>query len=164
MNPLQYIGRYLLGQLSTSLVDNLFYTTQQPIRGSVVYCDLLFGQIEHSGIYVGDKQIVHRNGKGIIEKVTVNQFLAGTTGISVYVSCDANGHAVGNETTAQIAEAMLGQHSEYSLLDNNCHQFCSYCLSDEWSTSTFTLGQLKQEAKLYLNARQWRVWNLQYRN
>ena len=36
----------------------------QPEIGSVLYCDLAFGYMEHSGIYIGNRQIVHLNEIG----------------------------------------------------------------------------------------------------
>ncbi|ENI4128593.1 lecithin retinol acyltransferase family protein [Vibrio fluvialis] len=164
MNPLKVLGALGLTQLGKSLADNLFHTTQTPVRGSIVYCDLAFGYAEHSGVYVGNGRIIHRNGKGLIEAVSIHQFLADTTALSIYVSCNAHGHSIGSEFTAQIAEAMLGVQTDYSLLNENCHQFCSYCLSGDIFSNTFTLTQLKSDARAHIQANQWRVWDLRHRH
>ena len=164
MNPYNAIGSFLVGNLSKSLIQNLFWKTNSPIRGSIVYCDLAFGYAEHSGVYVGNGRIIHRNGKGLIEAVSVNQFLADTTAISIYISCNAQGSAVGSESCAQTAEGMLGVQTDYSLLNENCHQFCSYCLDGDIFSSTFTLTQLKRDAHAYIQASQWRVWDLRHRH
>ena len=164
MNPYNVIGSFLVGNLSKSLIQNLFWKTNSPIRGSIVYCDLAFGTAEHSGVYVGNGRIIHRNGNGLIEDVSVNQFLADTTAISIYISCNAQGGAVGSESCAQIAEGMLGVQTDYSLLNENCHQFCSYCLDGDMFSSTFTLTQLKRDARAHIQASQWRVWDLRHRH
>ncbi|MGR5151294.1 lecithin retinol acyltransferase family protein [Photobacterium swingsii] len=163
MNLVKIISVSLLENLAQSLYDNLFNKTPYPIRGSVVYCDLAFGHAEHSGIYIGDDQIVHRNKYGLIEIVSSRGFLAGTTAITIYVSCDCNGRAVGDEDIAILAESMVGSFHDYSLLSRNCHQFCSYCLNGNWSNSNVLLTQLKSEAKLFLRASQWRAWDLLHR-
>ncbi len=164
MNPYHAIGSFVLGSVSKSLIQNLFWKTNHPVRGSIVYCDLAFGYAEHSGVYVGDDRIIHRNGKGLIEAVSIRQFLADTTALSIYVSCNSQGRAVGNESTAQIAGAMLGVKTDYSLLNENCQQFCSHCLSGDIFSNTFTLTQLKRDAHAHIKASQWRVWDLKHRH
>ena len=164
MNPYNAIGSFLVGNLSKSLIQNFLWKTNSPVRGSIVYCDLAFGTAEHSGVYVGNGRIIHRNGNGLIEDVSVNQFLADTTAISIYISCNAQGSAVGSESCAQTAEGMLGVQTDYSLLNENCHQFCSYCLDGDIFSSTFTLTQLKRDAHAYIQASQWRVWDLRHRH
>ncbi|MFC3024267.1 lecithin retinol acyltransferase family protein [Vibrio zhugei] len=164
MNPYHLIGTFVLDRLSKSLIQNLFWKTNHPIRGSIVYCDLVFGYAEHSGVYVGGGRIIHRNGKGLIEAVSIRQFLADTTAISIYVSCDSYGNSTGSESTAQIAEAMLGMQTDYSLFNKNCHQFCSYCLSGDPLSNTFTLTQLKRDSCTHIQASQWRVWDLMHRH
>lgn len=164
MNPYHAIGSFVVGCLSKSLIQNLFWNTDGPVRGSIVYCDLAFGYAEHSGVYMGNGRIIHRNGKGLIEAASIRQFLADTTALSIYVSCNTQGRAIGNESTAQIAGAMLGVQTDYSLLNENCHQFCSHCLSGDIFSNTFTLTQLKRDAHAHIKASQWRVWDLKHRH
>jgi len=57
-----------------SIVDNTFRDKVKESKiKSVVYCDLFFGFAEYSGIYVGNNEIVHLNGKGKIEIVNPKQ-------------------------------------------------------------------------------------------
>ncbi|MEZ8358874.1 lecithin retinol acyltransferase family protein [Vibrio splendidus] len=125
-----------------------------------MYCDLAFGYAEHSGVYVGNGRIIHRNGKGLIEAASIRQFLADTSAITIYISCDANGTSVGFDDIANDAEALLGTQQAYSVLSKNCHQFCSYCITGSIHTNTFTLAQLKRDAREYIKASQWRAWDL----
>jgi hypothetical protein len=48
-----------------SFYDNSTFTYKSPAIGSLVFCQL--GPVEHSGIYIGNNQIVQLNGKGQIE-------------------------------------------------------------------------------------------------
>ncbi|MGO2089984.1 MAG: lecithin retinol acyltransferase family protein [Oceanisphaera sp.] len=164
MNLLTVVGSVFANNLSQSLIHNLFWKTDGPVRGSIVYCDLAFGAAEHSGVYVGNGRIIHRNGKGLIEAASIHQFLADTTALSIYVSCNEQGKAIGCEFTAKAAEAMLGVQTNYSLLNENCHQFCSYCLSGNTLSNTFTLTQLKHDVHTLIQGSQWRVWDLRLRH
>ena len=39
--------------LARSFIDNVIRDRVEPVIGSILYCDLALGYIEHSGIYVG---------------------------------------------------------------------------------------------------------------
>lgn len=114
-----------------SFIDHVFRDKVLPKQGSVVYCDLVFGYMEHSGIYVGNDEIVHLNRYGRIEKVSAEQFISGTTAMSIYVS-SSNGYAVGNRVVCHRALSMVGQTRHYNVLQNNCHQFTSGCLTGDF--------------------------------
>lgn len=146
--------------IAESLTDNLFRKTCGPIRGSIVYCDLVFGYAEHSGVYIGQDRIVHRNGKGMIEIVSSREFISNTSAITIYVSCDQYGNAVGCEDTALTAEAAVGNYGRYQLLGDNCHQFCSYCLTGDSFNQASLLMLLKIEASNLIGASEWRAWDL----
>lgn len=75
-----------IANFAESFIDNVIKDKVTPKAGSVVYCDLVFGYAEHSGIYVGGNKIVHLNKKGIIEKVSPKEFVEETTAMSIYVS------------------------------------------------------------------------------
>ncbi|OEE89426.1 hypothetical protein A1OQ_11650 [Enterovibrio norvegicus FF-162] len=145
--------------LVESLVDNVILDKTTPRRGSVVYCDLAFGYADHSGIYIGNGQIAHLNGKGMIELVPASQFIHDTTAISIYVSCDEDGDAIGDEVAAKNAEHYLGMETDYHLVWRNCHQFAAYCVSGDIENNTALLTQLKSESKFYQGTQKWRVWD-----
>ncbi|HNW16697.1 MAG TPA: hypothetical protein PKM15_08340, partial [bacterium] len=65
----------ILGNLGKSFVDNVLRDCVYPVKGSVVYCDLAFGSAEHSGIYIGNNEIVHLDGSGNVEIVDPKEFL-----------------------------------------------------------------------------------------
>ncbi|KAB0649572.1 hypothetical protein F7P73_18325 [Acinetobacter bohemicus] len=135
-----------------------------PVRGSVVYCDLTLGNgfAEHSGIYIGNKEIVHLNRHGQIEIVTPQQFISGATaGSEIYISCEGE-WAVGCEETADFAESMVGSTRNYNVLIDNCHQFSAGCLLQDSENPNNFLWFLKDEAKKRLGADNWRLWDKNY--
>lgn len=146
-----------------SFVDNVIRDKVSPCIGSLVYCDLVMGRAEHSGIYIGKDKIVHLNGDGIIEVVYPDEFLnrldGWNTAISIYVSCH-DGDAVGSANVAERAERMVGRKRDYNLLLDNCHQFSFGCLSGNFENSCNSFRQLKQESNRHIGADEWRVWDL----
>lgn len=143
--------------LGESLIDHVCRGKVLPKLGSVVYCDLLFGYMEHSGIYVGNDEIVHLNRHGRIEKVSAEQFISGTTAMSIYVS-SSNGYAVGNRVVCHRALSMVGQTRDYNVFFDNCHQFTSGCLTGDFENGDIFLSLLKEQSKKALRADEWRVW------
>lgn len=134
-------------------------TVKEPAIGSVVYCDLVAGTSEHSGIYLGNGKIMHLNGKGWIQAVSPDEFIENTTALSIYVGCRGKS-PVGDLVVAERAiqyEKEIGV-KDYHVLFNNCHQFTSSCLSGDTKNSTSFLWFLKDECKKYLNVDTWRVW------
>jgi len=129
-----------------------------PVPGSVVYCDLACGYMEHSGIYVGNNRIAHLNGQGHIELVTPEEFIAGTSAINIYVSCH-DSVAAGYHSVAQRAKLLIGHQREYNFIMDNCHQFTSGCLSGEYNNNDNFLFMLKQQASNKIGANSWRFWS-----
>lgn len=147
--------------LAESIVDNYVRDkVAHPAIGSVVYCDLAFGHAEHSGIYIGGNEIIHLNGKGWIEVVSPEEFMRGTTAISIYTSC-RNGQTVGSLFVAENARSYEKRVSvkNYNLLLDNCHMFSSACLTGDLESSNSFLWMLKDTAKNELGANEWRVWD-----
>lgn len=153
--------RKLIGNLCESFVDNVFRDKVSPIKGSVVYCELVFGYAEHSGIYIGDGEIVHLDGDGRIEIVTPEYFkgrLNGyNTAMNIYVSCNGT-CAVGSDEIAQRAKEKVGSYRNYNLIFDNCHQFTSGCITGRFENTDNFLFMLKSTAKKEIHANQWRVW------
>jgi len=151
----------ILGNLAKSFFDNVLRDCVYPVKGSVVYCDLAFGNAEHSGIYIGNNEIVHLDGSGNVEIVDPKEFLNRLDGfnlaISIYVSCDGSS-AVGGDTIAKRAKKMVGEKRDYNLIFDNCHQFTSGCITGNFENSDNFLWMLKDTAEKEINANTWRVW------
>jgi uncharacterized protein YycO len=131
----------------------------QPAVGSVLYCDLAFGYMDHSGIYIGNGQIVHLAGNGNIEVVTPKQFISGGTACSIYVSCSGTS-AVGSKIVGQRAREMVGQARSYNFIMDNCHQFAAGCLTGDFDNSSNFLWMLKDQSKRTLGSDTWRYWDI----
>jgi len=154
------IGLPIILNIVESVVDNVFRDkVDEPEIGSVLYCDLAFGYAEHSGIYIGNNEIVNLHGNGKIEIVSPEEFIEGTTAISIYVSC-IDEYPVGSIEVARRAKNMVGSKVDYNLLFNNCHQFTSGCLTGDFKNSDSFLWMLKDTAKKVLGCNTWRVWDI----
>lgn len=166
-----------------SIIDNYLRKDVVPVPGSMLYCDLAAGYIEHSGIYVGggEKCIVeltNDRGESRITLVTPKEFISGGIGRSIYVSCIDN-DASGSEAIAETAMNMVGRDlGRYNLLTNNCHMFTDYCLRcgqkaneyhgqcmnkedylKHFRNREMTLTYLKNTAREILKANEWRIWH-----
>lgn len=149
----------IFGNFIESFVDNVFMNKVEPEVGSIIYCDLLFGYAEHSGVYIGDNQIIHLNKYGNVEIVDTFEFTFGTTAMSIYVSCCSK-KPRGGEIIAERAKSMLGTSINYNFLANNCHQFTSGCITGDFNNFDNFLWMLKKTAKKYNSVDSWRVWDL----
>ena len=175
--PKEGIGRIPTpgSSLTESFIDNVLRDPVTPVFGSVLYVDLACGYAEHSGIYVGggEKCIVeltNEEGKCIINLVSPDEFIAGGTGFSIYVSSH-HGHAVGKKRAARRALNMVGCNlGDYNIALNNCHMFTNYCLRSKDSDDAgsdlsailsmdMTLTSIKNRARKVMDADEWRVWH-----
>lgn len=136
---------------------------KEPAFGSLVYCQL--GPAEHSGIYVGSREIVHLNGRGQIEKVGLNRFANHVTTVdkSIWFPCDeAYGYAIGDGGAGNIAFNMTSSTRKYHLLMDNCHQFCSGCINNEFENADNFLWMVKHAFERDLdNVVLWKKWKWQ---
>lgn len=150
----------LLEPLAENFVKRVFWdTVEQPRVGSVVYCGLLFGQAEHSGIYVGGDSIVSLSDEGEVVQESLPEFLDGLTkGDTIYVSCKDKS-PVGGSGIAKRARNMVGKHRDYNFILDNCHQFTSGCLTGNFENADNFLWMLKDTAKKTVGADKWRAWD-----
>ncbi|MGJ0484424.1 MAG: lecithin retinol acyltransferase family protein [Methylomicrobium sp.] len=130
-----------------------------PDVGSVLYCDLAFGYMDHSGIYIGDNKIVHLARNGKIQFTTPRGFINGGTALHIYVSC-SNEESVGSPVAAERAKSMIGSSRNYHVLLDNCHQFTCGCLTGNFDNTMNYLWMLKKRSSEYLKANTWRYWDI----
>ena len=122
----------------------------KPLPGSVVICKLLGGLCEHSGIYVGNNEVVELNGNGKVVKLSTYDFLRGSgirSGFSTYVACDDNGNPLSDPEIAERACFFLGYDGEYQPFLDNCHRFCSGCITDDFGSNSSFLWMLEKDLK-----------------
>ena len=128
----------------------------EPIVGSVVRCRLgpELDMWDHSGIYVGNNRIIHRDGDGRILEVSPEQFLARLDGnnsaTTIFVVCDVEGRPMGKPVYAERARQLLVSGiTGYDLLNKNCHQFCQWCIGNHVEDSSvpkkFTFTELRED-------------------
>ena len=134
-----------------------------PVRGSIVCCDLA-GAFEHSGVYVGNGKIIHRDGDGYLASVDPGTFLKRLSGfnpaVTIFVSCRGNSPVGGEEIACRAERALRDKtFSGYDLLSKNCHHFCQYCLTGMKDNGTldFTFSHLEETARSVLDMNAWRV-------
>ncbi|WP_323012662.1 hypothetical protein [Castellaniella sp.] len=122
-----------------------------PPVGSVVYVDLIPGYMQHSGVYVGDGQVIELNRDGLVCLVGLTEFSAGGLGQEIHVSCKGEA-AVGRSDFADRAWQRLGEVSSYHLLLNNCHQFTAACMTGQIRNPHNLLRSVKLIAQRLLGA------------
>lgn len=154
-----------------------------PVEGSVLYTEL-YGIVEHSGIYVGNKEISNVVVGGLTNllnhdaEIVISDRKEFTKNAiadkSIYVSSNRNG-AVGDIDVSDYARSKVGSDWYYVLHNNNCHVFSARCLrqaeDDEGNkinpdytdlddeTWEPTIRNLKNEAQKILGATKWYIWD-----
>ena len=118
-------------------------------KGAVVFCDL-FGAVEHSGICIGDNEIIHLDGSGDIEKVDFYEFIARLNGLNDTVFkanlsyfVDEADNPIASKKFIKRAKNILGDSIDYNLFSNNCHKFTSGCITGDFDNSDTTFYELK---------------------
>ena len=156
-------------------IDSNFRAKVKPVPGSVLYSDLyLF--VEHSGIYLGNREISNISvtgfAEGTVESCGPRSFTdKAVFSKKIYVSCDGNG-AVGSDCVGVEATSHIGERNFYGLIFKNCHAFSTKCLQqspEDHFTFPFSLESvweptiriLKQTAKKKIGATKWRLWDWQ---
>lgn len=155
---------------SNRVVRTLFYDYAEPKVGSILYVKLIgvpfqmFGSPEHTGIYIGNNQVVELHGSGEIRCVSMSKFLYGDSlfvrmGINVYVITNKKGKVLCSTLAAERAKKKVGSKIDYNLVMNNCHMFTSYCLTgnENNNDSTFLQLQWKIAEHFVISKVDWRV-------
>ncbi|MFJ8526853.1 lecithin retinol acyltransferase family protein [Bacillus sp. NPDC094106] len=147
------------------LINKIKYrkTYTEPGLGAPIYCDLGFGMVEHSGIYIGNFEAVHLNGKGLIEIVNLFEFTDHITTVSrdIFFPMDKNnGTPISFESAYHRALRNIGRLRKYNIILNNCHQFTSGCLTGEFEQHDKFLDFMKCTAEnIYGDQVIWNRWN-----
>ena len=142
--------------------SQIFCATKEvkPKVGSLLAVGLGFGLIEHTGIYVGDGYIVEQHGDDELRKVTLKEFMDGDgelyargLNISIQIACDKDGNPLRSKKTAKKALKMYDDYTrrtkEYSLLFNNCHQFCWQCISGSKKNNIVLFSTLEDYVSMH---------------
>ncbi|MDR5000430.1 hypothetical protein [Brevibacillus parabrevis] len=134
-----------------------------PSYGSVVFTELGFGIAEHSGIFVGQNSIIHLNGQGLVERVSLEEFTNHITTFNheIYVPCYSNRDwSIGFPIAGARATDNLESIRNYNVLLDNCHQFCAGCLTGDFDNANNFLWMLKDLVrKEHGESVTWRKWD-----
>ncbi|MGM0711914.1 hypothetical protein [Brevibacillus parabrevis] len=117
-----------------------------PSYGSIVYTELGFGLTEHSGIFVGQNSIIHLNGQGLIERVSLEEFTGHITTFNheIYVPCYSDHDwSIGFPLAGARVSDQLESRRNYNVLLDNCHQFCAGCITGDFDNPINFLWMLK---------------------
>lgn len=147
-----------VGSLAESLIDNVFRDTVAPVEGSIVHCSL-FG-VEHSGVYVGDGEIIHLLGTGSVVRTDADVFVDSTNAITIYVACIGD-TPIGSKEVAKRAKWNSPDARNYNVLFDNCHQFTAGCITGNFENGTnffWLLESLIAEKLAEGNSITWRAW------
>ncbi|MEL7037775.1 MAG: lecithin retinol acyltransferase family protein [Cyanobacteria bacterium J06592_8] len=146
-----------------SVVDNYVRDTTRPVPGSILFCSL-YGA-EHSGIYVGNGDIVELRGKlsrdsGCICRTGKSGFIQGTNALTVYVACFGNSSdPIGSDEVAQRASESVGKTRKYHLFQDNCHMFSSYCITGNLNNGDNLFTKLQNRIRREYGSFTWRAWH-----
>ena len=111
--------------------------------GSILKVGLKGGDF-HTGIYIGDDQIVELtniDGDAIIRTVSAEEFIEDDA--FIYVACGVREKGdyctLGGQKIADRAEEAIGQNWN-GITDINCHMFCQYCITGRKNGNSWLFG------------------------
>lgn len=111
--------------------------------GAIVHCDL-YVLVEHTGIYIGNGQIVELTGEGQIRITDFYGFTEGTGAENVYAACDGD-KLLYSESIKNRALSYVNSSRNYNLLVNNCHKFTAQCVTGNQCNTTTLFSLLEAE-------------------
>lgn len=132
----------------------------EPAIGSIVHCDL-YG-FEHSGVYIGNGEIVELCRDGTIQVTNPRGFSSCGRDSRVLVACQQR-FPLGSREIANRAIEKIGSRREYNVLIDNCHQFASGCVTGNFENSDNPFWMLADTIKRVMNSGEdinWREWKL----
>ena len=134
--------------------------------GTPVFCDLIFGAAEHTGIWVGDS-IVHLDGAGVIIRTAPDEFLARLDGmnpaVDIFYPATGPSQPLACPKAARRALRQVDSPHHYHLLFDNCHGFTIECLTDAKLPGTVSLRTVEMAISYVCKAQRWhwRRWRWQ---
>jgi hypothetical protein len=96
--------------------------------GAVVVCEI-FHLFEHTGIYIGEGQIVELQGSGLVRAISIQRFFDNRSGKHLFVAVNNRGRILVNEGCYERAISQIFTVQDYDLIHNNCHRFTQHCVT-----------------------------------
>lgn len=161
-------GVFPVPPIANPLINKIRYSSThlEPGLGSPVYCDLLFGLAEHSGIYIGDFDVMQLNRHGLVEVVNLLEFTdnISTTSRDIFFPLDKS-----NSTSIEFKDAywraILNEDEKikYNVVTNNCHKFTSGCLTGDFDQNNQLLDFMKcTTEEVYGKPIEWCRWDWEW--
>ena len=122
--------------------------------GAVVVCEI-FHLFEHTGIYIGEGQIVELQGSGLVRAISINRFFDNRSGKHLLVACNPQGQVLVGAGCYDRAIAQIFTVQNYDLIHNNCHRFTQYCVSGRQLPITSFFDLKTELARLWRTDIQW---------
>ena len=127
----------------------------EPEIGSLFAVGLGFGVIEHTGIYIGDGYIIEQHGDDVLKQVTFQEFIDGDKelyarglNIGIQIACDSMAKPLADKKVAKYAKKLYDDYErrnkEYSIVFNNCHQFCWECIAPQSDKKLVIFTELEE--------------------
>lgn len=158
-------GTFPVPPIVNPLINKIRYpsTSVEPGKGSPIYCDLGFGFVEHSGIYIGNFEAIQLNGRGLVEVVNLFDFTdnISTTSRDVFFPLDkVNSIPIEFDEAYDNALRKRGKLIKYNVVLNNCHKFTSGCLTGDFNQNNQLLDFMKcTTEQVYGKKIIWRRWD-----
>lgn len=158
-------GNFPIPPIANPLINKIRYssTSVEPGKGSPIYCDLGFGFVEHSGIYIGNFEAIQLNGRGLVEVVNLFDFTDNvtTTSRDVFFPLDkVDSVPIELEEAYDNALCKRGKLIKYNVVFNNCHKFTSGCLTGDFDQNNQLLDFMKcTTEQIYGKKIIWRRWD-----
>ena len=115
-------------------------------KGCILKCDLGV-LLEHTGIYIGNGQIVSLNRHSQIRiENKISFFPPGTDPKSnrIYAACYGNTDEVlTSSLIAKRAKKKVNQKTPYNVFFNNCHRFTTGCITGNFENDVVSFSQLE---------------------
>lgn len=161
----------IVGELVDDVVDtieketgisNLGTKDIEPSYGSPIYSP--FGQnfSGHSGIYIGGRKVIALSGNGNISEVSLDEFTNHPAIINrdIYVPFYKDQEwSIGFPIAGARALEKLGSNRNYHIIMDNCHQFCSGCITGDFENADNALWMLKDTvSNTHGESIRWRKW------
>ena len=132
----------------------------KPKVGSLLAVNLGMGVLDHTSIYIGYGYVIEQHGNNELRKIKLKEFLKGdnniierATNISIQIACDEFGTPLRKKHVADNAKQMYADQDrrtqEYSILFNNCHQFCWHCISGDQNSNITLFSTLEEKVAAY---------------
>ncbi|HFJ9454146.1 TPA: lecithin retinol acyltransferase family protein [Bacillus tropicus] len=161
-------GIFPVPSIANPLINKIRYssTSLEPGIGSPIYCDLLCGLAEHSGIYIGDFKVIQLNGCGLIEVVDLIKFTdhISTTSRDIFFPLDkASSIPIEFDEACENAFDKVGETKKYNVAFNNCHKFTSGCLTGDFAQNNQLLDFMKcTTEEVYGKPIEWCRWDWEW--